>query len=443
MKKIITCFILLLAFWVPAHASEAEEVILTYERALQLAQRDLLSARESNLQIRQLEELQSDLQDEIREIENGTRLWQHTGDLYLMLQLVDEQINALQQGQETALLDTELAMAAFLSSGSNEQMLENLLSVMLNIFAAQNITNSLSTLESQRGQLAAEISRVYSGLFATELQETVRGELRDVNRSISDIQLRQAQTRINRENTLRTLIVTLAEWDVTAENAQRELELAEEELRRLQLRHELGRVSDIALETAQQNLELIRIDAEDILRQRSLTLQSLNHLLGQPLNQNTVIAVDFERLVMPENNSRFIAEVVSATPLIRQLQLDVNHARDTLQSFSGSNRQRRDNLQEALDIGRLTYEQARRELEITVQRLFTEMEGLVSASEALQLELNQAQNRLAVTEQSYSLGRVTAHDVNIAAFAVERTERELDLLRYKKWLLMFFISNPS
>jgi len=245
------------------------------------------------------------------------------------------------------------------------------------------------------------------------------------------------------ENTLRSLIITVAELETRIESMDAELVLTEEDLRRVTVRNQFGRASANELRGAQQAVLLAQMDLTQHKTNLYSAHNSLNHLLGQPLSQYTVI--EFEITLLDENFdlSDHIRRVIPGTPTISQLQLEVDWANEARRAYRGSNRDTQRDLREAYERTVLARNQAMRTMETALRRANNELTNLQTTIEVRQLELYRAKQRLETAETNLSLGTITRHEVEQARLAVFHAEQAIESIVNQKWMLIFRIKNPS
>jgi len=456
MKKI--CIFLLVAAFVLTSpvlsAADYEErrtpVIFTYDEALRLALNEMLTVQDIDIQIREAQDHRSDLRDELRALERGDWTRERTDELFDLLWEIEMQLFNAAIGQEQSSINTGQALQLFLLSvaniheeGADALLLQSLQFTIWNMLSAQSMSNNTAHLEHQRQLIFTELDSLFEGDLVRELTADTRYSIGELDRHMQNLRLQQEQARLVRENALRTAIITIAELDSSIAVTEIGLDLAKEDLRRITIRYEFGRISSNAFRTAEQNLQFMQMELEELLRGHHTAMRNLNHLLGQPLTQLTVVEIERHLPEFPENMQNHMTATIQDTPAIRQLALEVTRTREARRVYTGNDRETRNALQEAYDRAVLGQSQAALAMEVTMRRRYSELESLINRNEALNLELTQAQSRLEVALHNLTLGRITYHEVEQARFAIFVVEQHIESVYNEKWLLAFLLENPS
>ena len=127
-----------------------------------------------------------------------------------------------------------------LETGDQMLMAESLPAVMFAIASLTSMGGHIATMEMQRNLMFDEVWRVQNEPVTGNPQREARNSLNELQRQMDNLNLLQEQGDLIIELVLRSLIVELAESALLVETLTAELELAEEDLRRLTLAHELG-----------------------------------------------------------------------------------------------------------------------------------------------------------------------------------------------------------
>ena len=452
MKKI--CMLICFAFvtciglhpnFISVAASEdtTPPVTFTYEQALQLALGNMINIEDINIEIRETQDVLSELRDELARFQSGNWAQERANELHELLWGIEMQLGSSHawQGEMSAITEESLhllllSIANIHEEGADELLLESLQSTIMGILFNQNIGSNIATMEMQREIIWRELNALHEGTLLRELTEDVQLNISDLNRYVQALRLHQEQAKLARENTLRTAIVTLIELEAAISISKQKIILDNEDLRRLSLRHELGRASINAVQTAQLNIQIAEMELEELFRRQRTAMRNLNHLLGQPLTQYTVVTITPYFPEPPEDMQRFINTVIQTTPTTRELNLEVVRTREARRAYTGNDRDKRALLREA-------YEHAETTMEVTMRLRFSELESLISRAEALYLELTQAETRLQVALRNLELGRITQHEVNQALFSIYVIEQDVEAVLKQKWRLTFLIDNPS
>lgn|GEM_PF-1953768 len=457
MKSIICMF--LLSFCVTAiivvpifaddeKTASAEPIIFSYEKARSLALSDMLSIIDWDAQIRDLQDLRGDLRDEMHILQSGDWMRDRTTDLLDLLWQLDlqmfgsnmqhTQINEVTAAAMRALLDTLRDM----NLEHSEYMLAYALqSTIIGIMANQHIGNNIAMIEQQQALVLRELDALRNGTIEQDMKTDIRNSIASVDQLMQNLELQQEHAKLMREHALRTNIIIIHDLDHSIELMQAQLVIAETALQHSEFRHQLGRLSANAVQFEQQRIELMRLDYQNAHHAREAAMQHLNNLLGQPLNQNTVIIIYREQLL--PGFDTIIQDYISTAAVYRSTLLEVNRTRDARRAVNGRPRDEIAPLQEAYDRAVLEHNQVRTELEVRLRNHINDFENLTNQMYALIIEQQQALSQLEVAQQNFELGHVTQHELDIHALSFLRLEHHAETILNQKWLLSFLMAHPA
>jgi len=424
---------------------ESDVVIISYERALDMALRDLLPIMDVNAQIRGTERQLNELMDDIRDMEQGW--WQQDiqNDLWSSLISLDAQLqNAqtvqvqLSQSAEDAFQNILLGFMLITEEDAPLFLAESLQQAIQSMILTQEINNSIAMIEMHRSTVLGNLNSLNNDV--RDILAYARDSAAVLEHWIGSLRIWQEQIKSERESMLRGAIAAVMEMSLAIDAAYAEIDLLEENLRRVIARHEFGMASLNDIRTAEHALAQARIDLSSVLINQYSTRQGLNHILGLPLSQNT--AIEFERglVELPENLTAHISELISEATVIRQHQLDVDRARDAKQEYDGdedANEEFREEYERAL-LGR---DQAKLALEAAIRRGYNYMVNLIAQRNAWYVELEYAALEAALTH--LEIGRITTHEVELIRFNIFRIGQSIASIDNQKWILSFLLENPD
>ncbi|MCL2528620.1 MAG: TolC family protein [Defluviitaleaceae bacterium] len=297
------------------------------------------------------------------------------------------------------------------------------------------------------------------------IRETIH-HINNLERQLETLSIYQHQAMLTAGLMLRSAIVAVQEAELGIAVAQEQLALAEHNLRRVTLARELGLASAHDLSNTEHALAQGRTSLEELVRSLYTARKDLNNLLGQPLDQYTVIV--FEREVVALDMTQHIAATINQTPEIRLSQLELDAALETRWVYTGHNRyiritesdrrrartstesspdiariRNRIALQDAAERAQERHEQTLRTVEAAIRRGFADMEGLLALEATLNAELSQRQAALEIALTSFGLGRATRLEVDAARLAVFEIEQEIEMVRNNMWALSLMLENPG
>jgi len=300
----------------------------------------------------------------------------------------------------------------------------------------------IEELQDTRNEIRDELRRVHgwgTPARGTAAYET-RREIIELERQILNITLRQEQAKLSRESNLRRAIVATMAYDVSLYVMEASLILVEEDLNRANIRHTFGLISANNLRAAQTALTQAQLDMQELIRNRNTSMQNLNYLLGESLDQ--VTRVDFEWEIFELSDINF-SNIILGTPTIRQYQIDVDRKREARRAYEGNDRDTIAELREAYERIVLERNQAITAMEVSIRRGISDLENLLLQREALIIELEDAYLAMEAILTNHELGRATLHDVNQSQLRILRIRQRIDTNLSSKWTHTFLLENPS
>jgi len=428
----------------------AETVVLSYEQALQMALRGLLSISDMDVQLREMQRQHEDMWNDLRRLERGGYTWERINDLHKELSALDIQAwnlvaaqMEMRQGAESALEDFFSSVLPLDDEGSASPSIQSLQAAIQGMIGAHDLNNSLAMMEMRHNSISQEIQDLQNGTRMQERIAEARGDLADLERAMKNIRFQQEQTKLGSERTLRNLIIVSAELSLSVETEKANLTLTEENLNRARVRFELGLASANELRLAEQSLAQARMDLNTLLINQANAQQNLNHLLGATLPQFTVIEFEREIIELPENLTMHIIGAITQSPTIRQLQLDVDRAREEQRAYTGFDRDTIRTLREAYERAVLGRDQAKGAMEAAMRRGFNDLDNLLIQNRSLGIELENASLALEAILLNFQLGRATQHDVAQVRLNIYRIEQRIEANQNSKWTQSFLLENPS
>jgi len=482
MRRLISAFLLLaIILSNPAQvlAGTTENVAaVPYNQAVQMAIDNTLLGRDINSQISNIQMLHRDLRDEISRLEGGATSFNRDRINLLRDELID--LNNMltmaimhQFNMEQSIgFSMERLLGGLISieeEGADALVSEALFAVMANMGVMQGMGGDIAMIQMQQALIADEIQRLQDETGFRNILREARNSLSELERQIDRLYLHQEQAELIIELMLRGIIVDMAEQSLQISAIGAQLALAEENQRRLELSYELGFISRHDFDTSEHNLEQSHAQLDVLARNRNISRQNLNYLLGLPLFQPTVITFSRQLPHIPQNPAGRIAEVALQSLTIRALQIDVDSAMGARRAYTGNDRdinisandrqravnnvatdnnniaaiRNRIGLQDAVERAELGLEQAMRTMEANLHRAYANFEGLAAHETTLRRELAQAQAVLEAATVSFELGHITRLDVDEVQLAILLIEQDIERILNQKWVLAFMLENPS
>jgi len=452
VKRYIVALVLLVfvSASVAAHNDELNmPVVLSYDQAVQLALRDLLPIHETDAQMRRMQNQRTELEEEIRRLNQNDIYQERISVLQHELWLLDMQIMNARNAQQHVMANTEQALQLFIpgliaaaadEEGADEIFSQILQAIIQGVIISHELDNSIFIGEAQRAWIFNELWSAYD---VQDKQDTHNDYIGEIDYRIEILNISQQQVNLIMENTLRDAVIANSELDSQIKMMDAYVQLLEDDVFRMRTMLEFGFVGASDVRLAQQDLIQARIDLDALHLRKNTAGQNLNHLLGAPLAQLTI--VEFERVLpcLPEDLTSHIANMVSQTLTIQQLQLSADRARDVKNAYTGINEAMRDALREDYDLAVMTRNQAELTIEVALRRGISELEHLMTQEAALHIELENAKVMLDTAVVNLGLGRAIQRDVNQAEFAVLLIEHDIEIVLNRKWILGFYLANPS
>ena len=422
----------------PIEVSEVVEI--TYDRALQLAMRDLLALMELDALIEEIEERLAALAEDINAMEQGnwrldtqTEWWGNIAALESQIRNLQTTQEALTDANETMWQDVLHGLTLISEDGAADSLAEMLYHAMMNMIFLREVDNAIFSLQSQRDTLFGHLGRLNRDV--PELLEDARQAVAILQWQIEILRTQQTQARLEREALLRRTVNASHAFTDAVVIADMELALLEEALRQVQVRQSFGMNSMTDVRNAEFALARARVDSATLRTNQRSMQQGLNHLLGLPLTQNTVVVVDFT----PQASTSTVASAhtttpaqltqrINATPTAQRLRLELSIARE---------------LEEGLDLAEARLDHAIQAMELAWQQAYNDRTNLLYQYALWQLEQEMATAAYEAALVQLALGRLTVHDVDILRYQLCMVNSELTALYRQLWLLDFLLANPA
>ncbi|MCL2406069.1 MAG: TolC family protein [Defluviitaleaceae bacterium] len=297
----------------------------------------------------------------------------------------------------------------------------------------------LEELQEQRDDLDYELRRMRNWASSRALDEK-RREIAEVDRQMLNLTLQQQQTKLLRESALRNAMVALNASKFSVYVMEASLTLAEQDLNRANARYRHGLISTNDLRTAQNTFAQAQADMHELILDHNTAMQSINHILGQPLHQLTQVEVTDDTT---SYDTRNIASIITSAPTIRQYQINVDRKHEERRAYEGDDRYVIAELRAAYERAALERDQAKTAMEVSIRRVLNEQQNLIQQHDSLLTELNDAYIAAKNTQTNLDLGRATLHDLEQAQLNILRARQRLNTNANSQWVQIFLLQNPS
>jgi len=483
MKKIIfkvaICILSALIIFSPSVGasggsdSAGREVVFGYREALDMVLRDGLHG--VNVQIHVAQTQHRDLQESLAGLERGGAGRDAFDAMAAELAELDVRLAAASQAHGEIMDEVESALMGLLSGigaagrdGADEFLNQAVQLAVFGMISAREMSDNIAAMESRRAQAQNEIWNFQGGASPQAGLNDARRGLSDADGQIRHLRLQLEQTKLSLENSLRTVMLALWEQDILIKTLEAEITHAEESLRLMNIRYNMGLVSTNDMRGAETALAGQQERVEGIIRARSGIVRNLNLMLGEPLSQATVIEYERDLPELPENLERYFILLTETAPTLRQLELSVETSEAARRIVTGNNRdirvteqdrrraeagtgseesirnlRTRIALQDAVDQNTRNLNQGRRAMEAAVLRGLDDLYNLTSRRYVLEENLIRARETLENTQRSLENGRATPFELNRARLDILQIEQELESNLNQQWALIFRLNNPS
>jgi len=418
-------------------------VTFTYDEALRRALRDMLPIIDSNAQIRDIQDQRNDLRDDLRDLEQGRNTVSAAlrDDFWAMESQIAIATHALEQMQQTsanALNDFLYGLSAPGEYGFDPMLAQILQTAIQSVVGIQDLSNSIAMMEMQRQSILAELNRTSP---TSEMITETRRSMTELDRQIRNLSLQQEITRLIRENAFRSAIIAVTSLQESIGFEESILALQVTNLNRAYVRYEFGLVSSNYIREAESALVQAQMNIDGLRLNLNTAMGNLNHMLGEPLYQHTVIEFQRELFQLPEDKS--IRTIITETPTIRQQQINVDRARDARNAYTGNDRDTIAVLRDAYQRAAMERDQAIDAMEISMLRVLNEFENLLFTEDSLLIELANAYQAMENTLLNFEFNRATQNDVEQAQLNIYRIRQRLESNSTSKWAMSFLLQNPS
>jgi len=449
---------------------------LTIEQALQLALDNALLFQDINAAQTQMQMQHRDLRNDVNRLESGNFRAETVRDMREELLVLEEAIFTARRQQlmlESAVdASVQQVLGGLVHAGNEEAdffLNQALSQAMSSTAGVQGLTNEIAMMEIQRSIIFTEISNLQDETQFRALVREARHGLDELERQMENLALQQDMVALNMENVLRGILADMSGLEMMIEATQAELALAEFNMTLTELRYKLGMISSMDVSNAHHQLAQARDHLNTLSRHQVIAMQNLNHMLGLPLSEDTVITFDRGHSNPISNIEQHIAQTVPQTINVQQLELDLASAIGARRVYTNSNAEiritehdrrralttvagshnniatlrNRITLQDAVDRARTGLEQAERSTAAAMHRAHTNFTSLVAQEAALQRDLTQAQANLNATIINFELGYVTQFDIDRIALTILVIQQDIERVLNDMWIQVFVLENPS
>ena len=320
-----------------------------------------------------------------------------------------------------------------------------------NLPAVQDLENRIAEMEEELSDLNDEY-RLISWLGNREVNNALRRQITELNRQIEHMNLEIEIIKLRREQALISSLVVISNASLDIETAEASIVITAEQVRRTGRLRSFGLASANDLRIVQARLTQEQTDLDSLLIARADGIISLNHLLGQPVYQQTY--VEFERQLpdIPANLTSYIDALIRQAPSIRQMRFDIYRRREELTRHRDFYREREISprrdcetclaLRNAYDLILLENDVALRAMGTALRAAFSSLEQLQNQESVARLNLSQAEEALQTAQTNFELGIVTQFEIDQAMFSIFSARQAIERILNLQWGLALSLANP-
>ena len=460
----------------------AQAVEIPYARAVQMAIDDMQALQELGVIIRDMETQHRDFRYQFTRLQRGelrqdaiTALNEQMADVNTMMFVTMQNQSLLNDQVNLSLQAISVGTGADGVESNLDQMLQ---AAVAGTMAAQGMGSQIEEMSRMHTHLFGELHELNDDRTFRDMVDDVRRDVYALERTIEGLRISQETTQIAMEQAVRNILALMADLDIGIEALEANIVLMQENLRRTTISFEVGIISSHTLRAVEHGLAQGNAQLAELRRSQDALRRNLNHLLGLPLAQNTVVSHRRDLPSIPQNLDQHIYQLVSDAPSIRQRTLDIDEARANRRAYTGNDRdiritdterrraqntltnrdrnaqdirndeeilraRNRVNLQDSVDRAITNRDQAKRQMDAALRRAYAELEALFDQVEGKERDMAQAKSALSAARANFTAGRITRFDVQQAELAVTGVERDIERIYNQQWLLAFQLENPS
>ena len=473
-------------------AEDYEQYVFTYRQAVDKTIEGMLPLQDLDLALRNMEVTQRDLREQVNRLNRGDVRQDAILEITESLEMMETALFQTRVAHDSINAQVDQSMAAIIAGAGvlgGEELNTLLGAATTGMVTTRGMGMEMTAMEQQRAALFAQLTDMHSPDFFNDMVDEARLGLYEFNRQLDNLRFSREIAEANMESAVRGILVVMAELDIHRSTLEAAIQLAEENLTRMVVSHQVGMISAHDLRTIENNLAGMHTDLQELIRSQDALRQNLNYLMGQPLLQYTVVEFDRVLPTIPSNKQQHMTQVINQCPTIRQLELALQSARAERQTYINRDRgsrltqnndrdlritdaerrralnnpirntnrnaidqanddeirriRNRIAIQDAVERAEAALEQAIRSMESAMLTGFNDLESLFIQIETHERELTQAEATLAMVEANFAAGRVTQFDVNQAQMAVTTAEQGIESIYNQMWILDFRLDNPS
>ena len=455
-----------------------ETTTITFEEALEMALDEMLELRDMDIALRNLQETRREANAQVRRMENGEFRRELLQDLRRDLVALENEIGNLQIMQRGIDAGMQGMLGELTGNPAvDTEIMNDIMSMMM-----QSAGLDLGIIQMQAGRDA-----ISEGIRNLEDDDTFREATREarhgvnhLDRMLEQLEMGQDQIRLALEFGLRSILIVDMELAMFIEYTEANLALAEQRINNMATLYELGMVSSRDITTAQNGLQTGRMHLDGMRRDQQTLRQSINSLLGQPLNQEIIIQLDIGIPQLPANFADQAETMATTVFSVAVLEMALDNAEDARWAYTGNRREiritdadrrraypttsrtqgntinrteaqeaeilrlrNRIELQENVERAEVELSQAIRSVEADIIRAYTEFTGLEAQMEGLNRNLVIARAELETVRINYNLGLTTQIALDEAELSILEIEQSITRLYNQMWQLAFRLENPD
>ena len=369
-----------------------DRVYIPYNRAVEMVSIDLVELWDIEEARRIQTEIWDELENEIRDISSGLWLENAINELANEFWEVEFWLQNANNARYVSRNEIEILMEMMImgfaigDASLAPDMAAALQGTVDRMIHLNQLGPAIINAEHRSQMILNEIEYLRYGFLTDIILRDNRERQREIRRTQQILRYMEEDLRNTRINLLRQTISTIGSIRSAIIITEERLSFQELTLERITTEYSFGVVSRVMKREAESAITRTRFDLNELRFAYQNGIILLNLILGEPLNQYTVIEIEKDFQEMPEDITMYAAVEVSDKPRIRILQIAVDRAEESYNTAGRANqnnrnndevRQRLEETRRTLQRAELELQQAKTEEEASIRQRYVELASLL------------------------------------------------------------------
>lgn len=268
----------------------------------------------------------------------------------------------------------------------------------------------------------------------------------DVARNIKSVDLQESALEINEEMLndgieamLKSSINSIKQTEMNISLLEKTIEIGNQDIENMELKHSLGYESDYSLETAKIQQKSKETDLENLKLSLKTQKESLKNLLRT--QEDVFIEYDITFNALDDVNlETYIMRKKQSDPSIVVLKNNVEVAQYTKNTASGKIGEMQVKVDNDLKKAQRELSDAQSNMEKNITAAYNQIKQLEQKNKSLKLALDKAKADYNSVVASFQVGNATVFDVNKAKIAILSAEKDIEenALNYDNLVFTFY-----